>query len=166
MSDFINNVLQNPYVQKVITYITALGITGVFTIIVCIVNAVKKLKKDVSETLQKKDLKELSKKYEECKEEIIQLKNQLKLAAEYNRLVNDGISILVLNNRRIDSTTKINYAFKVKELSGSETVKAIAESTIGEKSEEIKPTTEEEQEEVTNTDEADVVSYLLNKLGS
>lgn len=163
MSEFITTVLSNQYVQLVLSWIQFIGWGTVATIVIAIISKIRSMKKTINtEMLFKKDLSELSEKWNEATAKIAELERELKKAHEYNRLTNDAVIILLLTSRNVESRAKLQFATRVKELPAGSTVIETAESVIEQNTDDNK--TDEQRDAVVNDIDVDETDKILKQL--
>lgn len=164
MTEFINNILSNQYVQIVLSAINFIGWGSISVFIVNIVSWRRKLKTQLNkDILKKSDLSNLAKEYEIVVDEIDKLKSDIERLHEYNRLTNDAVVLQILSSRRIDGATKLSIAKRAQILADNEVVKKAAETVIATIPENTY--TEEEADEDKSRREADETDLLLKELG-
>lgn len=166
MTEFINHVLANQYVQILLSAIQFIGWGGIATFIVTIVSWRRKLKRKIdNDMLKKDDLSELAQMHESTVKEVDRLKEELNRQHEYNVLTSDAVILLVLSSRRIDGATKLSIAKRAQMLADNEAVKKAAEAAIA-AIPKNSTSTEEDDDMKKNNEYADNTDELLQQLTS
>lgn len=165
MVEIINAIMQNQYIQIVLSLIQFIGWGAIAAFIVAIVTYVRRLKRKVNnDVLQKADIVALSEKHDESVEQIKNLKREIQALHDYNKATNDAVAILLLTSRRVNADSKLAFAQRVKELADSEAVLKAADAVI-DVDHSTAGNTEEDIDEEKSATSADATDALLAKLG-
>lgn len=164
MTEFINSILQNQYIQILFSAIQFIGWGGISAFVVAILSWRRKIKNQLDlDMLKKADLKELAEKNESAIGEITKLKDELNREHEYNVLTNDAVILLLLSSRRVDGATKLSIAKRAQTLADSEAVRKAAEAAIAAIPEDTS-LTEEDEDAIKNEEYAQETDAILNKI--
>lgn len=164
MTEFINSILNNQYIQILLSAIQFIGWGGISAFIVAIVSWRRKLKTQIDlDMLKKVDLKELADKYAGAVDEVANLKDELAREHEYNVLTNDAVILLILSSRRIDGATKLSIAKRAQNLAENEAVRKAAEAAIASIPEDT-TLTEDDEDANKNEEYAQQTDNLLDTL--